>query len=620
MDDTSEPKLRATAVLQESKVTSLKYSPDGHLLLTGDEDGQLVVWDCRDMSRIKDWSAHQGGISAIAVSPTGNEIATGSADGQLRIWVFPQGSLLYELAGHSGRVVDLDYTPDGSRLASAGNEGEVQLWDTSAGMNALTLRQQISSPSCVLFSKDGKRLISGSSQEGLIVSWSSAGRQDQLPNVSVEVQIPLYRRYVSERNFQRVIPQLERLLRLDPGNKEIAVLLAWSLAETGKWDGAKRVCDRTSFGEFSGSLRGSGFYEAWLRISFCGPEEGKRVSNAVLNAYEYTDDVYQSYLAGVICSFRSGYIDDPRRIVVMIQRAIKEEPKSAYLWETLAVAQLRMGAWQDALTSTAKHRELEKKSHGIDAFIEAIAYSKMNEPTKADDAFTSGIEYMRSHGEYEKKSQTRYFDYLAFCREAAEEIGRPISLPPLAASMTQEEIMEAYRKADHYLELMQYESYRSLCDSLIGRLGPGIDAFHASLVIRLSALSPYGQRDFGELSRLADEYTAGYANSTAQHYVKGLLLYRMGDTTAALLYFRECQSLENGSTTRGVISLLIALVLIERGELVEANQLIHTADEWYDEDVLNCPTRKALPELQTIVAYKILRREVEDLLKKPVKQ
>lgn len=50
------------------QVTALAFSPDGHTLASGSEDGSLMVWDLKDARRTGLTPNHKGPIWSLAFS------------------------------------------------------------------------------------------------------------------------------------------------------------------------------------------------------------------------------------------------------------------------------------------------------------------------------------------------------------------------------------------------------------------------------------------------------------------------------------------------------------------------------------------------------------------------
>jgi len=73
----------------EETVTSIAFSPDGTLLVSGGWDGTLYLWRVSDGTLLHVIRAHKGWITDIAFAPDGTVLASGSLDGTVRLWGIP---------------------------------------------------------------------------------------------------------------------------------------------------------------------------------------------------------------------------------------------------------------------------------------------------------------------------------------------------------------------------------------------------------------------------------------------------------------------------------------------------------------------------------------------------
>jgi WD40 repeat protein len=173
-------------------VTGLALSRDGTLLVSGDDDGQVLVWDIATGKELKRWKV-KGWVYALALSPDSKQVLVservprvfdpGRHDG-IRLWdrttgtpqrdlgppfkdmysaaaaYAPDGKLLAlarggEVYGPNGKVflidpasgkkvreltpghldgaTDLTFHPDGKHLATCGRDTVVRIWNTADG-------------------------------------------------------------------------------------------------------------------------------------------------------------------------------------------------------------------------------------------------------------------------------------------------------------------------------------------------------------------------------------------------------------------------------------------------------------------------------------------------------
>jgi WD40 repeat protein len=67
-------------------VLAVAWSPDGTAIASGDEDGNVYVWDAAERRTTFRYTGHQGAVNAVAWSPDGQFLASGSADTTVQVW------------------------------------------------------------------------------------------------------------------------------------------------------------------------------------------------------------------------------------------------------------------------------------------------------------------------------------------------------------------------------------------------------------------------------------------------------------------------------------------------------------------------------------------------------
>ena len=128
---------------------SLAFSPDGRILASGDRANIIRLWEITSGTlrrTILDKRAVTSGwdetpselrsisnvylddVSSLAFSPDGNVLVSGDRSGNIDFWDVESGGHLQRLRGYYGPVIDLAFSPDGNTLASATND-IVLLWE-----------------------------------------------------------------------------------------------------------------------------------------------------------------------------------------------------------------------------------------------------------------------------------------------------------------------------------------------------------------------------------------------------------------------------------------------------------------------------------------------------------
>lgn len=87
---------KRTGALLYDMTRSLGFSPDGRLIATGDDFGNVKLWDAAAHTRLFEAEAHAAAVGAVLFSPDGRRLATASRDGGVRVWDVETQSLLLE--------------------------------------------------------------------------------------------------------------------------------------------------------------------------------------------------------------------------------------------------------------------------------------------------------------------------------------------------------------------------------------------------------------------------------------------------------------------------------------------------------------------------------------------
>ncbi|MDE0316149.1 MAG: WD40 repeat domain-containing protein [Candidatus Poribacteria bacterium] len=156
-------------------VSTLAFSPDGKILLTGSKDGTIRAWDSITGRQQFACPGHTSEISEIAISDNGNTlISVHSQKNQLLHWDINGG---HHLSGYYFRNKNKRpeaISPDGKTLAIKDwwAKNTLKLWNTSKKRIKATLKGHEDSPSKIPnfeFSLDGNKLATTGTQQGITV-------------------------------------------------------------------------------------------------------------------------------------------------------------------------------------------------------------------------------------------------------------------------------------------------------------------------------------------------------------------------------------------------------------------------------------------------------------------
>lgn len=198
-------------------VQAAAFSTDGGWLATGDDMGNVRLWDRATGLCLGIRAGHNKRVNAVAISPDGTWLATAGADATVRLWDASAGAIgpasavplrdgdparrgpgttarprggpetaVDVFTGHSGWV-SVAVSPDGTWLATADETGNVRLWDRTTGDCTATLSHvpgdtyasgRVSRVS-VAIAPDGTWLAT-SDRPGRLRLWDRAGGQSRV--------------------------------------------------------------------------------------------------------------------------------------------------------------------------------------------------------------------------------------------------------------------------------------------------------------------------------------------------------------------------------------------------------------------------------------------------------
>ena len=116
-------------------------SPDGKRALSGQDHGQIVLWDATTGQRLRVLQERGDSpfvAAPVAFSPDGRQALGGSWDETAILWDAASGEISRRFQGHSGRVTALAFSADGGRILTASEDGTAVLWDAASGQKLQT--------------------------------------------------------------------------------------------------------------------------------------------------------------------------------------------------------------------------------------------------------------------------------------------------------------------------------------------------------------------------------------------------------------------------------------------------------------------------------------------------
>ncbi|MBL8154277.1 MAG: hypothetical protein JNM70_08850 [Anaerolineae bacterium] len=178
--------VKEVAVLKHFAVTSVDFSPDESILVSGSGDGTIQIWNTTDYEIIKTLNT---GIDDIAVrdiefSPDGNLLASGFNYG---LYIWDVDTVLNDNAQESiipiissGNTISIDFNQEGSLLAFGGWAGDANLPTRilifGSNIKEIYILDQREYTNGVSFNMDGGILATGGDDEQIAL-WDVGKRE-----------------------------------------------------------------------------------------------------------------------------------------------------------------------------------------------------------------------------------------------------------------------------------------------------------------------------------------------------------------------------------------------------------------------------------------------------------
>jgi WD40 repeat protein len=194
------------------ELSSLRFSPDGKLLLTGDPDRLIRVWNIESGKEVRRIDSAGGVPGMLALSPDNRELIVAPLRREVvhywppghspvhyylprsvpsdwfQLFDFESGRELFRPSGHARGITLSAFSPD-SRLVVTGAPGsEIVLWDAKSGRELQRMVGHHGNLTALAWADRGLHILSAATDKTLRVWEPATGKELRRVSISVDVE------------------------------------------------------------------------------------------------------------------------------------------------------------------------------------------------------------------------------------------------------------------------------------------------------------------------------------------------------------------------------------------------------------------------------------------------
>lgn len=158
--------------LSNKALRCIAWSPDRLELAVGAADGHIYLLDALslDVRRILQ-NAHTNSVFSLRYRPDGQLLLSGGRDARLQAWSPDSGECLYDQPAHWYTINDIVFSPDGRLFATASRDKTIRIWDADpirllqtldtlrAGCHVNSVNRLMWLPDCLLSASDDRSVM-----------------------------------------------------------------------------------------------------------------------------------------------------------------------------------------------------------------------------------------------------------------------------------------------------------------------------------------------------------------------------------------------------------------------------------------------------------------------------
>ncbi|HEX2683947.1 MAG TPA: WD40 repeat domain-containing protein, partial [Ferruginibacter sp.] len=153
-------------------LSCMKLSPGGKTLVSGDQSGNIVVWDMNKLEPVFMSKTGGGMVNDITFSHNGKWFAAAVWE-DIYTWDLNNEKPLHILKGHKDKVHAINFSDNDELLVSSSWDNTARTWNTATGATVMSFLGHTQSVFDVQFSRDQKQIVTAAN-DSTIRTWDIA--------------------------------------------------------------------------------------------------------------------------------------------------------------------------------------------------------------------------------------------------------------------------------------------------------------------------------------------------------------------------------------------------------------------------------------------------------------
>lgn len=122
----------------DNTINSVEFSPDGLLILTGNRNGDVSLYDSKNGNRLLTFDGHRNAVNSARFNHDGTKVVTSHNDGNVNVYQVSTGKLISSFQVSKKSVTSAAYSPDSNYILTLDNDNKTRIIDLST--NTLNYR------------------------------------------------------------------------------------------------------------------------------------------------------------------------------------------------------------------------------------------------------------------------------------------------------------------------------------------------------------------------------------------------------------------------------------------------------------------------------------------------